>query len=505
MRNEISLLSESQIRSIKDIDEEKFEEIIMEIDIKKPITALAFYMKELRDRINCSLDVSAIMKDDSSKWTTLPEEEKKRYREMHEEDLKRYKTHLALVKKYILEKPLREGATSYKIFLDEFVKQAIENDEDPKEARKEGKLKWKTLSKEEKAIYEDKKENHKGLYDSMTRMKGPISGYSLFVKDQLMQSKEKGVNITLVEVSAKWKKLKQSIKEKYSLYADELREERERMRDLYEITLGIHPRRPLGAFNFFVMEQAKEGKLDGKKNSFKEASKLWAALNLEQKERYQKIAKRRQLAYIVKKQEFKKNNHVSFMTPVNLFINMNKKDWKGDIPNDRLFSVGNEKWKNLEADEKKKYIDLAKQKNEEIKSKLNANKHKIEQPKRPIPSYCRYLKEMCEAFLKKNKDSFNFIEFSREISIKWKALNEDEKKKYQEAYQKDLEDYRKKLNEYNENQTNSSVKESEPLDNKKSNKKNAKSSRDKSNSKHKDDGEEIDTTRSKKPKKSIIK
>lgn len=501
MRNEISLLSESQIRSIKDIDEETFEEMLMEINLKKPMNAYNIYIKELKEKSNSSLNVSHLSHDNTSNWTTLSESEKNRYREMSEEDTKRYKYHLALVKKYILEKPLKEFATSYMIFKDEYIKEAIENEKDPKEARKEAQEKWKTLSTEEKKIYEGKKEKHRELYEALRRMKGPINGYSLFVKDQLMQAKEKGENITLGEVSVIWKKLKPSIREKYYLYADELREEKERMRDLYEITFGITPRRPIGPYNFFVMEQAKEGKLEGK-NPFKEAGRLWKLLTYEQKERYRMITKKSQLVYIVKKQELNNRSRRGTVYPINIFVQhlFKKGNIKGDIPSKNYFQVVNEKWNQLNEEEKQKYFALAKEKNEATKIEKNKLKMK-NKPRRPDNPYERYISDNFEKVKKSNPNLTKKSHVIGEITRMWKELAEDDKKKYDEAYQKDLKEYKKKLIELQSDLDSTLKDESKSA----SNKKNARKSRAKSTSKDQEADKENDISRSIKGKLSAKK
>ena len=37
------------------------------------------------------------------------------------------------------------------------------------------------------------------------------------------------------------------------------------MREYFEISQGIKPKRPMGAFKIFLQQMAKEGKLEGKK------------------------------------------------------------------------------------------------------------------------------------------------------------------------------------------------------------------------------------------------
>ena len=145
------------------------------------------------------LNITTVSHEFGKSWSMLTEKEKKRYIEMEEDDKQRYIDHLAAVKKYILDKPLKESATAMTIYIDEYVKEAIENDNDPKEARKQAREKWKSASDADKILYEKKKEKHMELYDTLKQARGRISGYILYIKDQLMQAKEKELRMTLVD------------------------------------------------------------------------------------------------------------------------------------------------------------------------------------------------------------------------------------------------------------------------------------------------------------------
>jgi hypothetical protein len=350
-------------------------------------------------------------------------------------------------------KPLRETASAFTLFTDEYIKAAIEQEKDPKEARKEAREKWKEMSDDQKTKYEEKKEKHKELYDALRSAKGRVSGYTLFVKDELMAARENNQRMTLIDCAEKWKKTKESIKEKYQQYADEVREDRERMRDLYEITFGIKPRRPIGSYKFFMMEQAKEGKFDGK-NPFKEASKLWNKLSDDHKERYQKIAKKRQLAYIVKKAEYlsvQRKSAGKASSAFNLFVADMKDKVEGDLPKGGMFEYCYEKWNKTSEEQKKKYQQLA----DEQKAVFEKKKEEKEGEslKRPAAPYATFYAEKYPE-VKKKHPNLETSQIMKIIAEQWNELDNKEKEKYLAEYQKKLQEYRDAMHEIESQKSN---------------------------------------------------
>lgn len=494
--------SETKLKNIQELDENTFEDVILDISLKKPVRAYNYYLNEMKNtHKDKDLNITSVSHEYGKSWTSLTDTEKQKYIEMEEDDKQRYKDHLAAVKKYILEKPLKESASAMVIFIDEHVKEAIENDKDPIQARKEAREKWKSISEKEKKIYEDKKEKHMELYDSLKKARGRISGYILFVKDQLMQAKDKELRMTIVDCAELWKKEKPAIKEKYMIYADEIREERERMRDLYEITFGIKPKRPLGAYKFFMMEQAKEGMFNGK-NAFKEASKLWAALSMDKKERYQKIAKKRQLAYVIKKADYLSSVRKSVgksPTPFNLFVNEIKDKQKENSSSEKMFDICSEKWEKLDREAKKKYYDLAKEGREKIKEEYEESR---DAPKRPLAPYSVYYSEQFPIFQKKNP-KMTANEIMKEVAEEWKKLSENVKNKYIEVYQAEITEYRQKVKEFEENNLVTPAKEKASA---RKNKKNTSTVRSRKSKVDENDSDQVEErSKSKKAKRSAMK
>jgi hypothetical protein len=498
----VSKLSESRIANLSQIDEDAFEDMIMEINLKRPKVAYDFFILEMKQIIKDSDPNFPFFKRDyTEKWKTLPLNEKQKYVEMAQHDKLRYKDHMALVKKYIIEKPLNQGVLSRTIYVDECVKEAIENDRNPKEAKIEARQKWSDLPENVKKEYHLKREKHRELYQALMNSQTRISGYTLFTKDQLMQAKEKNKqNMSLTECSELWKKVEPAIREKYKSYAAEVMEEREKLKDLYEITFGIKPSKPLRPINFLVMEMAHEGKLKGK-TPFKEAASLWRQLTDEEKERYFKIAQKSKLAYTIKKLEYLAGLKRSIGKPrtaKNLFYSDLIKNDKviKDLPFEKNYEYCNEKWINLDDETKKKYFDLASEEIEKWQEKVQS---KIcEEPKKPRPPYQSYFSNHFHA-IKNTKPEWTFPQIVKEIGERWRKLTEKDKKSRMEIYQKELEEYRKKLKEFHENSSNTGASKTPSTVNEKkvSNKRRTVPKDD-----NEEDEIENDRSRSKRPKKS---
>jgi hypothetical protein len=88
MKNE-SILNETYIRGLKKVDEETFEEILMEINLKRPKSAYIYFQEEYSlNNIN-NINLGNIDKKNYPNWANLSETDKNKYKEMYEEDRKR--------------------------------------------------------------------------------------------------------------------------------------------------------------------------------------------------------------------------------------------------------------------------------------------------------------------------------------------------------------------------------------------------------------------------------
>ena len=63
------------------------------------------------------------------------------------------------------------------------------------------------------------------------------------------------------EIAPAWKKLPKNEKKSFEKYAQELNEEKEKLKDIYDIVHGVKPKKPAGAFRIFLQEKAKNNEI----------------------------------------------------------------------------------------------------------------------------------------------------------------------------------------------------------------------------------------------------
>jgi hypothetical protein len=434
--------------TVSEMTPEEFEAKLLDVDIRKPRTAYNFYMMDMQEKEGNEKNITDITKEFSKKWPKLSAKEKEKYETMAKEDKERYNEHIALVRKYIVTKPLKEAATARSIFIDEFVTEKIEaNNMDPKEAKKLAAEEWKNMSLNAKAVYEEKKEGHREMFEDIKQAgTSRISAYTLFCKDKMMKAREQNQRMTIVQCAEAWNNTKQSIKDKYEQYAQEEKEEREKNRNLYELAFNVKPKRPLGPYNFYLMELAKEGKFTG----MKDAAKTWHNLPAEEKEKYLKVAKKAQLAYAVKKQEYNSSVRKSYSrakSAFNFFV-QDQKVYPKELPQGGFFQWCYNKWKKEDDSVKRKYQKMA----DEAAKEHNLNATQLDtkvfdMPKKPMTGYNRYVKVRIPE-LKDKHPNKEVSELFTIIGQEWRGLKDSEKEKYDKQYIGELTEYKDKINEF---------------------------------------------------------
>jgi hypothetical protein len=428
---------------------ESIEEVLHELNLKKPKRAYNFYIMEMKESHKLATMIETV-EQYSKKWATLNSAQKKKYQDLADEDTQRYNNHLEIVKKFLQQgKPSRQGATTYRIFLDEERRKAIDNNEDLNQSKKEAAEKWKKMTPEEKKAYEDKRKEQVEIYETLRKKTGIVNAYSIFVRDQMSAAKEKNTTTNFKEIAEKWGKTKQTIKDKYAEYAEEENEEREKTRDLYEVAIGVKPRRPHGAFKFFLMECAKSGKLNGK-SPLVDGKKLFEKLSTAEKQKYDDMAKKDKLLYQVKKMEYdlstKKNVSQKAPSPLNLFM----ADMKGklDSAEGNFFSQVYKKWNKMDKASKDKYVKLAEEKKKEFEKEQNVNKsHVYDVPKRPPTNFNLYIIDATEELKKKNpkKAATEILSIAAQS---WKNLKESDKSDYTAEAEKLKLNYRLHMKQF---------------------------------------------------------
>ena len=432
---------------------EDFEDNILDVDVTKNRTARALFVSEVFASEHKNEKLMDAMPKISKKWSSLPDAKRKKYEDMAAKEKERFEEHLALVRKHLISKPLKENATAYYIFVDDAAKKAIENLEDVKAARAKAREDWKNLSGKDKEKWEEKKAANQELYEKLKSSKpGAVSAYALWVKDEIANAKEKGQHLSIAGCAEKWAKVKEETKDKYADYAKELKEEKEKQRDLYEITFGVKPRRPLGPFNYYLQEMAKMKKHQGP-NFIKECSKAWKKLSEDDKEKYERISKRGRLIYMVKKMEWnnmKKSSAVKKApSAYNLYVaDMREKLTDKDLGNKSAFEYISTKWaKESDAVKKKyqKHSDEEKKKKEHEKE--DYMKRVYENPKRAKSGYQIWMSERMPE-LKDKHPSLPTSEVMKKVASEWQSMKEDKKEKYNQKAEPMQEAYKSKMKEF---------------------------------------------------------
>ena len=432
--------------------EEEIDDIISKITLKKPRNPYHIFLSEMishEKKKNSSISISQISSKYSPNWHRYSDNEKMKYYLQADEEKEKYKKELETVKNIFFGDYIKQGSSACRIFIDEYVKNAFENDKDTEEAKREAYEKWKAMSPNEKKEYSVKKKQNDDWWEK-AKHSSCVNSFAVFVQKRISDFKSKNKVIGFKECSTHWSKMSLSEKLKYDKLANEFNEERRRMKELYEIVQGIKPKKPAGAFKLFLQEKAKEKQFVGK-NAFKEGKRLWYMLSEEEKNKYLIKSHKVKLCYMYKKmlydQKVKKSRPKN-KSALNFFMHecQGKK-----VPKDlTFFTFVHQEWKKLDEKGKKKYVDLAekdKEKCDKIKAKLNSKVFDF--PKKPKNAYQFYIAEKLVQ-TKEDNPEMEMTEIMNECGVKWNKLNEDEKKKFVELSNKDKERFDRQVEEFNE-------------------------------------------------------
>ena len=434
------------------ISEEELDDIISDITLKRGRNAYTIYIcemfkKEKEDDENVKL--TDVVKKYSPKWPKISDKEKDRYEKESQEEKDKFKRDIETVKHYLFSY-VKEGATAYRLFLDKRLRDAFDTDEDPKDVKKQASEDWANMSSEERREWNDLKKENDSWWEKARHAK-TINAYAVFVQKKAEEYKNNDEAFGFKDCSKLWKKASEKEKKKYAKYAEELNEERKKMREYFEISKGIKPKRPMGAFKIFLQEMAKEGKFNGK-NAFKEGRKLWDELTEDEKEAYLKKAHKIKLCYIYKKMLFKqkrkKNMPSKPPTAYNLFV----QSMKGkDIPEGKTFlQFVFEKWDKMSDDDK----EVFEKKAEKLREKYDNQREKLEGkvfdfPKKAMSSYQLFVSERVIE-LKEEKPKAETRKLFAQCADEWNQLESAEKKKYERQAKKERERYKVQVNEFEE-------------------------------------------------------
>ena len=435
-------------------DEEKLDKIMKDITLKRPRNAYTqFVLKESEQQKSKNKDlklkIGELSQTCAEKWKKLSKEEKKKYEKLYEEEKQKYKNDLELVRHYLFKDyndTIRSSPTAYHIFLGEKLRNGFEKNLDPKEVKKQAAEEWEKMTKEQKKVYKDKKKENDDWFEKAKSIR-KINPISLFIQKKFDEAKKsKQEPLQLKDIAPAWKKLSKKEKQTYEKYAQELNEEKEQLQDLYEITKGIKPKKPKGAYRIFLQEKAKNNEI----KSLKQGYELWKQLPEEEKEEYLKKSHRCQLAYKYKKmlyiKQVKKIIPKKPGGPYAQFI----KEKKGQKPPEgqSFLKYWGSVYEKLTPEQKAKYEEKAQKEKELYEKKLEQFKDKVfDMPKKPRTAFSFYLSDRLQELKKDNPDSlFNIL--IKKAAEEWQNLTEAKKDEYIKNSEKDKIRFKKQFQEF---------------------------------------------------------
>lgn len=453
--------SNSIIKLQKD---DEIDEIFKNITLKKPRNAFSQYVIHEAADIKLKTGSKFNLKEELpliiSRWGKLNENEKKKYQKLFEEEKKKYQNDLLIVRHYlffdyndnILRKP-----TAYYIFLQERLREGIEKGINPQEVKNKASKDWRIMENKDKKKYLDLKKLNDNWFVKAEKTKR-VTALSIFLSKKFDEAKKLNKQkLKLGDIAPLWKSLSKEEKENYEKYADNLNEERRRLQDLYDITHGVKPRRPAGAYKEFLQEKAKKGEL----KSIHQGKELWEKLKDEEKEVYLNKAKLTQLAYRYKKMIYdKKIKKILPKKPGGAFCYY-LKEKKGNVLEygENFIKHYREEWEKLDSCKKEYYENKAKKGLKKYYEKMKKYDNKIfDIPKKPLNAYKIFLsatikmvREEEEILDTQKEDKYDPATLLKTTALEWNELKDEEKKIYEKIAEKELKIYKIQLKEFNQN------------------------------------------------------
>ena len=442
-------------KSRESIDtDEKIDQIMKEITLKRPrnpytqfvLSEIGSYKTKNKD---AKIDIQEFNQTCAEKWKKMKEGDKKKYAKQYEEEKVKFKSDIELVRHYLFRDfndTISRSPTAYRIFLNEKLREGFEQGLDPKEVRKDAGNNWARMSEEEKKVYIEKKKENDNWFLKAEKIR-KINPIALFIQKKIQEAKEKHKEPpSLKEIAPAWKKLSKTEKKSYEKYAQEMNDEKEKLKDIYDIVHGIKPKKPAGAFRIFLQEKAKNNEI----KSLKEGQDMWKKLTEDQKEEYLAKSHRCLLAYKYKKMLY--NKKIKKMLPkkpkgpLQQFL----KEKKGQKP------ANGENWliywrtvfDGLSESQKKKYVEKAEKAKEKYdKQMLHFQDKVFDMPKKPLNGFSLYLAERMPD-LKKEKPNTNASLLWKQCAEEWKEGKDVDQKEYNKNAEKDRKRFKKQLKEF---------------------------------------------------------
>ena len=434
--------------------DEKIDQIMKDITLKRPRNPYTHFVLSEVDQIrskdkNKKISIQELSASCAEKWKKLKDNEKKKYEKLFEEEKVKFKSDLELVRHYLFKdfnSNIKNPPTAYRIYLNEKLREGFEQGSDPKEVRKEASTQWAKMSEEERNVYYDKKKENDDWFMKANKIK-KITPIALFIQKKMEEAKKKNKeHLSIKEIAPAWKKLSKNEKKSFEKYAQELNEEKERLQDLYEITHGIKPKRPSGAFRMFLQEKAKNGEI----KNLNDGHEMWKKLSEEKKDEYLTKSHRCLLAYRYKKmiynKKIKKMLPKKPLGPFQQFL----KEKKGQKPPE------GEKWLNywqnifskLSEEKMKKYEEKAEKARERYDKEMLKFQNKVfDMPKKPVSGFILYLTERIPDIRKEKPDQSMQI-YVKLIAKEWMDGKKVDQNLYNKNAERDKKRFKNQLKEF---------------------------------------------------------
>jgi len=428
-------------------DDEDLDEILMEVNLKKPRRAYNYFILEKMEKDN-SRNLIEMVKQYKNKWRELPIDEKSKYHEMAIEDEKRFKEHTKKARDYIVgsEHEFIQVTPDKLLFLDGCIRKAINVEgADLNIIRDMARQSWKTLNSEERIKYDENSVEYENLNNNVLgKDMSKITPLNIFIRDQkYLALEEDNEKESRNQIFENWKNSNKDIKDKYHQYVEILKEERNRTQNNNNIEniAGLRPKRPLGPYRNFLIEMSSLHKFEGK-NAFIEGSALWKKISLEQKEKYVKIAKKEKIEYSFRKAEFLHQTRYLYGRARSAF-NLFAHDLKKELIN-KTFSQGevlnhiHSEWKNASKDTVERYKKLAEidkynaeEKREVLKESLTGD------IKKRIPTpYAIYVRDSIKDL--QNTSGKDMQNIFRSLGDIWRNMDVNQKNIFYDKYNDEL-------------------------------------------------------------------
>ena len=445
--------SKDNSRSQFDSDE-KIDQIMKDITLKRPRNAYTqFVLNEVEiiksKNKDIKIDIQNLSSSCAEKWKKMKDVDKRKYSKIYEEEKVKYKSDIELVRHYLFKDyndTIRSAPTAYRIYLNEKLRDGFEQGSDPKEVKKEATSSWIRMSEEEKKVYLDKKKENDNWFQKAEKIR-KVNPIALFIQKKIEEAKEKHKDPpSLKEIAPAWKRLPKNEKKTYEKYAQELNEEKEKLKDIYEIVHGVKPKQPAGAFRIFLQEKAKNNEI----KSLSDGHNLWKNLSEDEKEEYLTKSHRCQLAYKYKKMIY--NKKIKKLVPKKpkgaLYQFLKEKKGQKPANGENWLKYWRTVFSNLSNEQKKKYEDKAEKAIEKYEKQMAQFQDKIfDMPKKPISGFSLYV---CDRMpdLKKEKPNQSTQTLIKIIAKEWMEGKKVDQASYNKKAEKDKARFKEQLKDF---------------------------------------------------------